>query len=160
MQRRPPQIGPMGPGGSGQSALLAQGSALALLQVSHAHFSPMAPVPVQFGLVLVIACAAVAVERSTRSERVATSGVAGGQSRLVTPKSGWPGTSPFASQPSPPCLPPTHTPAAMPSFAVPSPTQIGHGAAPSPAYTRQRSMPAVASSPVSTFTVPEIVPSK
>lgn len=43
MQRRPPQIGPVGPGGSGQSTLAAQGSALALLHVSQRHLLPGAP---------------------------------------------------------------------------------------------------------------------
>ncbi len=87
----------------------------------------MAPESVQFGLVLVIACVIVAVERSSKIERLAISKAgAGGQSRLVGPKSGWPGTSPFASQPSPSCKPPRQTPAAMPSFGVPSPSQIGY----------------------------------
>jgi len=43
MQRLPPQIGPVGPGGSGQSAFVAQGSAAASLQVSQKHASVVNP---------------------------------------------------------------------------------------------------------------------
>src|SRR6185369_10585760 len=52
LQRLPPQM-PGLPPLIGQSALVAQGSALALLQVSQKHFMLVKPGEVQFGLALV-----------------------------------------------------------------------------------------------------------
>src|SRR6185503_6572647 len=49
-QRLPPQMGPIGPGGSGQSAFAVHGSRLTLLHVSQAHFTEVSPMARQFGL--------------------------------------------------------------------------------------------------------------
>jgi hypothetical protein len=157
MHRRPPQM-PGCPPLIGQSALESHGPAAALLQVSHAHFSPAAPL--QFGLPDVIALLTVPVELLRSIGRVAiTLAVVGGQSRLVAPKSGRPGTMPLASHDLPARMPSEHVPPRTLSLIVPSPTQVGHGVSVDGLlWTREKRFAMVTASPVSTFAVPVTAP--
>src|SRR5262245_58960356 len=85
-QRRPPQMGPAGPGGSGQSTLASHGSALALLQVLQKHRSAVNPGALHGGLAAESVAVAVAVVCEKSMSRSATVAPAcGGQSRLVVP---------------------------------------------------------------------------
>src|SRR6185369_3181165 len=71
LHRLPPQI-PGLPPLIGQSALVAQGSALVLLQVSQKHFTLVKPGDVQFGLPLVNVRVVVPVLRLSVSLRLPT----------------------------------------------------------------------------------------
>src|SRR5689334_21679948 len=85
MQRRPPQMGPVGPGGSGQSLLLPHASAAPLLHVSQRQRSPEPSPHVGLLVLKVRTIGSVPLLRSI--DRFAIkSGVSVGQSRLVVPK--------------------------------------------------------------------------
>jgi hypothetical protein len=110
----------------GQSAFEKQGSAAALLHVSHMHLPPTPPE--QFGLDEVMVRVSVPVELVRLTVRVAmTVPVSVGQSRLVDPKSGRFGTAPLASQLFPDRMPPEQVPPATLSLIVVSPMHRGHG---------------------------------
>ena len=98
MQRFPPQIGPIGPAGSGQSAFVAQGCAALVLQVSQKHFRLVNPGARQLGLEVASVRETVPVEfeRSIGNAAICAPEV-GGQSRLVAPKNTF-GDEPFTSQ--------------------------------------------------------------
>jgi hypothetical protein len=126
-QRRPPQIGPIGPAGSGQSALSSQGSALPLLQVSQKHLRCVKPGARQFGLAAesVFDLVPVVFVRSIGSVAI-NAPPSGGQSRLVVPNAMF-AVWPLTSQGSPAFAPLSHIPFCSPSFAAASPRHRGHG---------------------------------
>jgi len=127
--RLPPQIGPMGPAGSGQSAFTLQGSAAALLQVSQKHRAPAAPEHDGFAaesvLVEIPVDTVIGVVVFARLPRKLE--VVGGQSKLDRPKSGRPAVASAASHPNPARGPASQVPPFTVSLGVRSPTQRGQG---------------------------------
>jgi hypothetical protein len=157
-QRFPLQIGPIAPGGSGQSALLKHAWLLPLLQVPQRHLLPGDPL--QFGLdvVSVRVTGSLALLRLIAS--VAMMEPAGdGQSRLVVPKSGRLGTVPLPSHARPARGPVSHVPPSTPSLIVVSPTQREQGWSTEAARkTLLESNAVFTASPLSTLAVPVIGP--
>src|SRR5204863_9419107 len=114
-QRRPPQIGPSAPAGSGQSALSSHGPASMLLHVSQRQCPPGSPVHLGLDADRVFTTSSVALLRSSGSWATSAPSI-GGQSRLVAPKSGRPGTVALASHSSPTRRPLVHVPSCTSSF--------------------------------------------
>jgi hypothetical protein len=132
--RRPPQMGPTGPAGSGQSAFVLHGigrpPGAVELHVSHWHRLDPNPPAEQNGFAALRVRVWAAVEVASGTDGITSDPIEvaaeGGQSKLVLPKEvmgevalvshGWPLRSP-----------PEQVPPVMPSLAVGSPTQRGHG---------------------------------
>ena len=158
--RVPLQMGPIGPAGSGQSALTKHDVLLPLLHVPHMHLLP--PEPVQFGLAVVNVLTTELVALLRLIPRTAI-WVPGDdvQSRLVVPKSGRLGTWPLPSHAKPARGPTSHVPPSTPSLIAPSPMQREQGWSIEDARKTELLSSAVfTASPDSMFAVPVISPLK